>query len=1070
MKTKITLIVLLAFLMAYGKVPESKKMSLGKTATVSGEDPLTNRARGYLDKGKLKIAVHNFGRFCGVKPPEGLWGKFSYIPDIDLMVGVPGKDENGNPYPWAVGPKEMYLVKEREFRTFGNDTTYWGPTVSESWMDRTYPNYIRGDWESRADSRLYLHNPLATAGKYYGGKWTDPEDPYPLMATSDIPDTWPFYTDDEGNEVHFWPGPYAIDPSDPEGKKQLKGVFVSDQDLYYEFDDRYATRDIDTTQGYSIGIHAKVSAFSYGATISEDIIFFRMYLYNESEYYYKDMYAGFYFDADAYNTDILGYRYDDSNLNDMMGYDTEYNYAYIYDLYGGEQYPVVKTSGEKLGIAALKLLETPTATKPVDVDGDSIPDIQVGDALGLTSWHWFDWYYRPGAQDNPPNGYSGDGVTPYRPNKEEIQYKIMAGDTSNLDAYDSEHYFHPEKIEVGGQLIDGKLNPRFDSIEGLEKEFPDGLDCVFIMASGPFDMAPGDSVPFSFAVIMGADTTDLKVNARIAQLMYDNNYRGARGPQAPNVTVKEEDRQVTLYWDDVSLHDKDIITGYEDFEGFRIYRSTDNGETWGEQYYDEESRTAYWKPIAQFDLDNDIRGYDRVAPHRFLGDNTGLQFKYVDTDVNNGTEYLYAVCAYDRGFIPGDSLTDPDNLGFAKGLRFEIPSMENLLSNSTILSHIVKAIPHRIPANVKLGNVDIEKKPGTVGNGIFEVEVVTPAKITGHDYDIAFYKDPAGVYKGSLKDTLVFAVVDNVTGDTLFKDSRDYIVDDKPINILPMFDGLRLSITMSSKVDILPDDSYWTENSACTYHLSDLHFSTPTKSQYEIRFVGEDADSVYNLNDFYRKGQKNLQMMVPFQVWNTVTGKKGTLVAKEGNHFARNIEYRLVEYELPEPIPKEYARTLIFTFDWVDPDSLDPITNEPLEADTPWKPGDTMILPVRIPFKAGDTFVLNSSQAIQEKNPDEDDLAKVKVVPNPYLVHAEWETDDFVRKLQFTNLPSKCKIHIFTVTGEKVITLYHNNNTDGSENWDLITLNRQDAAPGLYVYVVEAENGKTHVGKFVIIK
>ena len=70
------------------------------------------------------------------------------------MVGVPGKDDEGNPYPWAVGKKDMYIIKDNELRSFGSDETYWGPTVSESWMDRTYPNYNRTDWESRAESQI----------------------------------------------------------------------------------------------------------------------------------------------------------------------------------------------------------------------------------------------------------------------------------------------------------------------------------------------------------------------------------------------------------------------------------------------------------------------------------------------------------------------------------------------------------------------------------------------------------------------------------------------------------------------------------------------------------------------------------------------------------------------------------------------------------------------------------------------------------------------------------------------------------------------------------------------------
>ena len=141
-----------------------------------------------------------------------------------------------------------------------------------------------------------------------------------------------------------------------------------------------------------------------------------------------------------------------------------------------------------------------------------------------------------------------------------------------------------------------------------------------------------------------------------------------------------------------------------------------------------------------------------------------------------------------------------------------------------------------------------------------------------------------------------------------------------------------------------------------------------------------------------------------------------------------------------------------------------------IPADVPWAVGDTLIIPVRKPFERGDGFLVNTNQVFTIRTPKKNDLKKIKVVPNPYFVHAQWETDDFVRKIQFTNLPAKCKIHIFTVSGEEVITLQHNNAFDGSEDWDMLTKNRQEIAPGLYVYVVEDEKGNTHAGKFVVIK
>lgn len=481
------------------------------------DDPLLDRARAYLDSNKLKVAVENYGIFSGTSSPQGLWGGFQYISNLSLIVGIPGKDKNGNPYPWAIGKKQTYLISENRFEETGTDTTYWGPTVSESWFDRT-TNLNRTDWDAIEGSKNSLHNPLATAGAYYGsvGLYTSEDDLYPLIAASDIPDTWP---DSAGTKI--WPGHWAIDPNDPSGSEELEGTFVSDKDIYFEIDDRFATRDVDTSQGYSIGLKVEVSGYTFSDSTAEDLVFFNIKIINESEFNYKDVYAGFYFDVDSYNRLANGSYAGRTNDDDMMSYNNELDFAYIYDLDGDHSNPYV--GDKKLAYSAIKLLDTPLSSDSLDLNIDGVVDIFPGDKLGLTSWHWFDWYFRPGARDkNPTSGpWSGDGQTPVAENKEEIQYKILAGDISNLSGYDSTHYFHPPRSDSGI----GEVNPRFDSVAGLQYEYPDGLDCVFIMASGPFSMTPGESIPFSFCLIMGEDENELTANAQSAQNIFDNNFR-----------------------------------------------------------------------------------------------------------------------------------------------------------------------------------------------------------------------------------------------------------------------------------------------------------------------------------------------------------------------------------------------------------------------------------------------------------------------------------------------------------------------------------------------------------------
>ncbi|NIA29064.1 MAG: hypothetical protein GWP06_04015 [Actinobacteria bacterium] len=94
----------------------------------------------------------------------------------------------------------------------------------------------------------------------------------------------------------------------------------------------------------------------------------------------------------------------------------------------------------------------------------------------------------------------------------------------------------------------------------------------------------------------------------------------------------------------------------------------------------------------------------------------------------------------------------------------------------------------------------------------------------------------------------------------------------------------------------------------------------------------------------------------------------------------------------------------------------------------------------------------------------------IRVVPNPYRGTALFESR-YEDKIRFTNLPPACKISIFTMTGDLVETIYHDNGTD-AELWDLISRNNQKAVSGLYVYVVETEQPKYEkfVGKFVIVR
>ena len=116
------------------------------------------------------------------------------------------------------------------------------------------------------------------------------------------------------------------------------------------------------------------------------------------------------------------------------------------------------------------------------------------------------------------------------------------------------------------------------------------------------------------------------------------------------------------------------------------------------------------------------------------------------------------------------------------------------------------------------------------------------------------------------------------------------------------------------------------------------------------------------------------------------------------------------------------------------------------------------------------------------------------VYPNPYYGSASWEgpsTFEEDRKIIFANLPARCNVRIYTVSGDLVDNFDHNNEYSGDDirwyetysdsevtafsggehAWDLLSADNQIIARGIYLFtVVDLESEKSFKGKFVVIK
>ena len=120
---------------------------------------------------------------------------------------------------------------------------------------------------------------------------------------------------------------------------------------------------------------------------------------------------------------------------------------------------------------------------------------------------------------------------------------------------------------------------------------------------------------------------------------------------------------------------------------------------------------------------------------------------------------------------------------------------------------------------------------------------------------------------------------------------------------------------------------------------------------------------------------------------------------------------------------------------------------------------------------------IRENEALTARQPalENDWQNQVVVVPNPYHVQAAVKYPG--ERLNFLNLPAYARIHIYTMTGDRIQTLDHDVNA-GDEDWlEQDTFSTMEIVSGVYIFVVEkldgpggSPNGEQATGKFVVIK
>jgi hypothetical protein len=236
-------------------------------------------------------------------------------------------------------------------------------------------------------------------------------------------------------------------------------------------------------------------------------------------------------------------------------------------------------------------------------------------------------------------------------------------------------------------------------------------------------------------------------------------------------------------------------------------------------------------------------------------------------------------------------------------------------------------------------------------------------------------------------------------------------------------------------------------------------------ADYELRFSDSPQDTTYIHSPPYYT-----QFPINFEIVNITEGRNSEVAVRD-NDFSGSLTLgdviQIVEF-IGTPSLSDSRIAWNISYDPpIDP-GIDPI--EPVD-------GDKFLILTTKAFITGDYFTYSTKPGGVNNQLAEQQLKDIKVVPNPYISAAAWESRNLnssgrgERRIDFIHLPAKCTIRIYSLAGALVKTLQKDSAfDDGTLSWDLITEDGMDTAYGVYVYHVDAPGVGETIGKFALIK
>lgn len=854
-------------------------------------------------------------------------------------------------------------------------------------------------------------------------------------------------------------------PVNDDGSPQVTG----DQTLWCVYNDADRSKhNNDAGNSDPLGLEVQQTAFAYARQEPlGNMVFMKWKFINKGEHTLDDTYVSVWSDPD------LGGAGDD-----LVGCDTLLSLGYCYNATNEDE-----LYGSAPPAVGFDFFQGPIVPSPGDtafVSGRAVPGYR---NLPMTS---FDKYINGTDPSSPVESYNYmQGLLP-----------------------DGSGYVDPTTGRVTKFFHAG------DPVGGTGDLDANPADRRLMLSSGPFTMAPGDTQEVVCAIIVaqGADRLSsvqlLKQYDEQAQAVFDINFNIPSPPPVPQVFARALDREVELVWtadadNDVQVSDE--LDQEFQFEGYNVWQGA--------------SVAGPWKKIATYDHENDVTLlYSDVfditlgGPEKRIvqaGTNSGVVHSLrLDTDqllggpLVNYRDYFYAV----TGYSYETRHAQPYSVGPNQvGIQTEV--LENP-------RNAVAVMPKSNSGALSVTGT----RSGGLGTGRFEAAVVSPAEITGSNYEVTFSGNPDPETQSVAP--VVWNVTDLSTNQTVVSNQTVFIDD----FAAPPFAGViakvvygRNFLTIGAKNPMFDEvkGPGGVAVPADGQGGPGKHIWNEFNSTGEWKMRGNGGD--YGFDRFTRNGGDEANLIPGFHieirfdgrsdnfgVWAFDGGEVGPVpfgvyaVANAGTYEERLIPNLFsaggtpgiydyadgVTDDTDTPITDAVyayhgADYAAFAADAAD-GTLDPSTDTGHEEwfarqifASPNKviPAEGTVIRMEMNGpRAGEKFTFSTSPtASGVVTVIDNDLDKIRVVPNPYYNQSAYELNQFDRVIRFVNLPNgECTIRVFNLAGDLVRTLQKEDANASFLTWDVQTEGGFPIASGIYVYHVEAKGLGTKTGKMAI--